>query len=183
MKPGFQKGRIVSWKDERGFGFIKPDHGSPEVFLHISALTAIVRRPRVGDRILYKITTERDGKIRATQASIQGVTRRSVSARRKPRKHGVFNTFMRILIVGIISLVIIELDYAFAPSRSASLIASITKPECIVEGNISYNGGRKLYHIPGMEDYQNTKIDSFEGERWFCSEEEAIANGWRKAPR
>lgn len=99
---------------------------------------------------------------------------------------------INILIVGVISWLIIK----FNPSHFSSLMKfaqsdfsaststkSITKPECIVKGNISYNGGKRLYHIPGMEDYQNTRIDSNKGERWFCSEEEAIANGWQKAPR
>lgn len=28
-----------------------------------------------------------------------------------------------------------------------------------------------------------TAIDLTYGERWFCTEEEAIRNGWNKAPR
>ena len=54
---------------------------------------------------------------------------------------------------------------------------------CAVKGNISVNSGRKLYHIPGMEDYEITTINESQGERWFCSESEAIDNGWVKAPR
>jgi hypothetical protein len=34
-----------------------------------------------------------------------------------------------------------------------------------------------------MEDYENTIIDPMKGEKWFCTESEAIANGWKKAPR
>lgn len=44
------------------------------------------------------------------------------------------------------------------------------------------NSGNKLYHLPGMEDYENTVIDPSKEEKWFCTEAEAIANGWRKAP-
>ncbi|WP_442785781.1 sunset domain-containing protein [Leptolyngbya sp. Heron Island J] len=43
--------------------------------------------------------------------------------------------------------------------------------------------GNKIYHLPGMEDYESTVIDLTKGERWLCTESEAIANGWRKAPR
>ena len=56
------------------------------------------------------------------------------------------------------------------------------KPSCNIKGNISWNNDEKLYHIPGMKDYEITKI-SRTGERWFCTESEAIASGWKKAPR
>lgn len=56
------------------------------------------------------------------------------------------------------------------------------KPGCNIKGNISIDTGNKLYHIPGMKDYEITKI-SRTGERWFCTESEAIASGWKKAPR
>jgi hypothetical protein len=60
-------------------------------------------------------------------------------------------------------------------------------PNCPIKGNISHtsrgeNTGRRLYHLPGMQDYEDTVIDLSRGERWFCSEAEAIAAGWTKAP-
>jgi len=55
------------------------------------------------------------------------------------------------------------------------------KTGCDVKGNISFNSGEKIYHIPGPNFYYDTKISPEYGERWFCTEQEAIANGWRKA--
>ena len=53
---------------------------------------------------------------------------------------------------------------------------------CNIKGNINSKGD-KIYHVPGgMSSYGATKIDESKGERWFCSEEEAQAAGWR-APR
>lgn len=60
---------------------------------------------------------------------------------------------------------------------------SPTQAACVIKGNISWETGNRLYHVPGMEDYEITKIDPLKGERWFCTEDEAIKNGWRKAPR
>ena len=51
---------------------------------------------------------------------------------------------------------------------------------CNIKGNIS-SSGEKIYHLPGCGSYAKTKIDESRGERWFCSEEEAQAAGWRKA--
>ena len=49
---------------------------------------------------------------------------------------------------------------------------------CLIKGNIS-SKGEKIYHPPGVSGYGQTKIDESKGERWFCSEEEARAAGWR----
>jgi len=51
---------------------------------------------------------------------------------------------------------------------------------CNVKGNISKKGER-IYHVPGQRYYDRTRISPGEGERWFCSEDEARASGWRKA--
>jgi hypothetical protein len=34
-----------------------------------------------------------------------------------------------------------------------------------------------------MVDYDKTRISPNKGERWFCSEDEARAAGWRRARR
>lgn len=52
---------------------------------------------------------------------------------------------------------------------------------CIIKGNISFETGERIYHVPGQEYYEATRINLAQGEMWFCSEEEAIAAGWRKA--
>lgn len=58
--------------------------------------------------------------------------------------------------------------------------AETTAPEgCAIKGNISRNG--HIYHLPWMDWYDKVKIDEERGERWFCSESEALAAGWRAA--
>ncbi|HEY7687095.1 MAG TPA: thermonuclease family protein [Dongiaceae bacterium] len=52
--------------------------------------------------------------------------------------------------------------------------------ECSIKGNISQRGER-IYHMPGQLNYADTRIDPARGERWFCTETEARAAGWRKA--
>jgi endonuclease YncB( thermonuclease family) len=51
---------------------------------------------------------------------------------------------------------------------------------CSIKGNIS-SSGEKIYHLPGQRYYEQTVIDPNKGERWFCTEQEATANGWRKS--
>lgn len=48
---------------------------------------------------------------------------------------------------------------------------------CPIKGNISRNG--QIYHAPWSPWYKRTKINLKKGERWFCSEADAVAAGWR----
>jgi endonuclease YncB( thermonuclease family) len=50
--------------------------------------------------------------------------------------------------------------------------------DCAIKGNVSA-GGRRIYHVPGSRAYARTRIDPEKGERWFCSEVEARAAGFR----
>ena len=59
---------------------------------------------------------------------------------------------------------------------------NLDKRKCYIKGNIS-SKGQKIYHIPGNLNYEMTKINENKGERWFCSEEEAKMNGWRKSKK
>jgi hypothetical protein len=54
---------------------------------------------------------------------------------------------------------------------------------CRIKGNISFERGERIYHAPGGEYYSRTRIDTAKGERWFCSEAEARAAGWRRSRR
>ncbi len=178
MKPVSKKGQLKKWIDDRGFGFIKPDEGGKDVFLHISAVKRASRRPQVGDTIFYEQITEPDGKIRATKAAIQGVTLPYQPKQRKKTKRQYLTG-----VIGItISIAIVFVVEQLSSRNSPSPVTSVTEPECKIKGNISWNNGKKLYHLPGMEDYKSTQIDFDRGERWFCTESEAINAGWQKAP-
>lgn len=61
--------------------------------------------------------------------------------------------------------------------------AKDTAPDgCLIKGNVSASGNR-IYHVPGSRSYDETRIDTRAGERWFCTEADAKAAGWRRADR
>ena len=241
MKTASCEGQLVKWKDDRGFGFIKPNGNNKEIFLHISALKGANRRPKVGDIILYEQIINKDGKISAANASIQGVLSQNiikpqrtksqyVTAKQKTnqkRSLQIGGSILGIAAFGILaifsnlnlfnrsvsnpSLPNATISKPIIPNPSLpnptilkpSILdssppnptipnpslpnATISKPiissECNIKGNISVSSGAKFYHIQGMPEYEITRIDTSKGERFFCSESEAIANGWSKAPR
>ena len=55
------------------------------------------------------------------------------------------------------------------------------KGSCVIKGNIGH--GKKTYYMPFHYAYSLVKIDEAKGERWFCTEDEAIAAGWQRSLR
>ena len=53
-------GTVKFYNDQKGFGFIQPDDGGKDVFVHATALErAGMRSLREGDKISYEIETDR----------------------------------------------------------------------------------------------------------------------------
>jgi micrococcal nuclease len=69
-----------------------------------------------------------------------------------------------------------------APLVSSGSSPSDTCANPTIKGNISSEGER-IYHVPGGQFYAVTKISTAKGERWFCTEEQARAAGWRASER
>ncbi len=62
----------------------------------------------------------------------------------------------------------------------AAAAASTEAPAgCAIKGNVSESV--RIYHMPWSPWYQKVKIETGKGERWFCSEAEAAAAGFRAA--
>jgi len=60
-----ETGVVKKWLSERAFGFVKPDLGGVDIFVHLDAWHCD-DEPKVGDRVAYEIATDaRSGKPRA----------------------------------------------------------------------------------------------------------------------
>ena len=71
------QGRITTWNDDKGFGFITPNGGGERVFVHISALSSRQRRPQGNELVTYECVT--DGKGRAQAKAVAFVGERAVA--------------------------------------------------------------------------------------------------------
>jgi len=80
------KGQLKSWKDDKGFGFIQSSELNQDTFIHISALKAMRRKPKVGDFIYFEVEKQANGKIKAINCRIEGVAAKSIP-RHRPRVH------------------------------------------------------------------------------------------------
>ncbi len=72
--PRWQRGRLVLWNDDKGFGFVRPDQGGEDFFIHITAFRrGTARRPAIGDHVHYQIAQEVRAKKRIAYAVLEGV--------------------------------------------------------------------------------------------------------------
>jgi hypothetical protein len=76
---------------------------------------------------------------------------------------------------------------AFSSNQRAKAIAQpvsaagALSQDCLIKGNVNREGER-IYHLPGGLNYAKVNIAA-PGKRWFCTEAEAEAAGWRPAKR
>lgn len=66
------QGRIAKWKDDRGFGFITPNGGGKEVFVHIKSFSNGQRRPVGNEVVTYELRTDAKGRAQAANVAFAG---------------------------------------------------------------------------------------------------------------
>ncbi len=66
-------GTVKWFNATKGFGFIQPDNGGKDVFLHISALErAGLREIADGQKVTFELESGRDGRTSAAQIALVG---------------------------------------------------------------------------------------------------------------
>ena len=66
------KGKITSWNDEKGFGFITPIAGGKRVFIHIKAFNNSNRRPDINQLVTYALSSDKQDRPCAANATLAG---------------------------------------------------------------------------------------------------------------
>ena len=81
------------------------------------------------------------------------------------------------IVLGATSVPVSAQAELLAPASAAAA----PSPSCIIKGNLNRKGER-IYFRPGQLDYARVDM-SKPGKRWFCTEQDAEAAGWRPAAR
>jgi len=69
--PREQIGSVVTYFEDKGYGFLRPDDGGRDVFFHVSRLTEgdpTTLKP--GTRVLYELGMDRTGKLAASSVRL-----------------------------------------------------------------------------------------------------------------
>jgi uncharacterized membrane protein YsdA (DUF1294 family)/cold shock CspA family protein len=97
------KGKLVSWHDEKAFGFILPFDSSTQIFIHKSAFSNKARNPEVNDVITYSISSDKQGRRCAAEATYSGEKPLSRKVR-KMNKISLYVSLGFLLLLGIASM-------------------------------------------------------------------------------
>jgi hypothetical protein len=111
----------------------------------------------------YRLLAQADG-----GAGGETTARGARNYRRASNRHGYSHSIFPITLAVVL--------FGFAALEFGPLLVG-----CGIKGNISVRTGERIYHLPGQKYYFMTRINWLRGERWFCSEADARAAGWRKA--
>ena len=69
--PSAETGSVVTYFEEKGFGFLRPDNGGRDVFFHISRLNEGQASDLVpGTKVIYELGMDRAGKMAASSVRV-----------------------------------------------------------------------------------------------------------------
>lgn len=77
------KGKITSWKNDKGFGFITPDDQSENIFFHISSVKQASRKPEIGDTVVFEVLKDSKGRFKASHVLLEGASLANLGATKK----------------------------------------------------------------------------------------------------
>ena len=123
-------GTLKNWHAERGFGFVAPDEGEQDIFVHISAFARDGRQPTVGERLTFEVQPDRNGKrsaVRVRRAGDAAPSPRAVQRhpRRSDRREREGTGLFGRLISGLVLMGIAGLGYVAYDKRSARFDAPL----------------------------------------------------------
>lgn len=120
-------GDVVRWDNDRGFGFIAPDDGGSNVFVHVSDLAPGSPRPHVGDRVDFSLERDDRGRMHAARVTVHGVVDAGVEpARRRPQRWSVVEMLAVLGFAVMLATGVLLYDMSIAIPLIVVLISLVT---------------------------------------------------------
>lgn len=136
MEKNKNTGTLVRWNDSKGFGFIKTEQDSQDIFIHITELKHMKRRPVINDTIHFETETGSDGRNKAVNANIKGVDSNQQSAKEPEKANPKSNpsSFPKLVFI-MVFMLLLAYGYKYFTENSSdtsdtqSVITVPTKPD------------------------------------------------------
>ena len=106
------KGKLIKWNNEKAFGFILPNGGGDQVFIHKTAFSNRHRLPQINDTITFSIAKDKQGRYCANEATFLG-------EKMKKKQTNNINKFSIYLSITFLCLVIIASMMNYIPINLA----------------------------------------------------------------
>lgn len=123
-------GKLQSWNDDRGFGFIAPRDGGREIFVHVSAFPRDGSRPTVGETLVYEPGQGKDGKPQAVRVYRQAFGKPAdypTPPRRRTGRQSTLGGLLALLLVVALG----AYGYKTFQNRTARMPARAAAPQLV----------------------------------------------------
>jgi cold shock CspA family protein len=160
------KGKITFWKGNKGYGFITPDSGEKQVFVHINEFADKNQRPRINQLVSFSLSTDKQGRPCAVN-----VTRPGEQAPKMIKGGNSSWSFKSVALLVVVIIIAAALAYSkYEKSRSGPVMPfkasnpspSISKPP----SNFSCDGRTHCSDMTScaeakffIQNCPNTKMD------------------------
>ena len=96
------QGTIIKWHDDKGYGFVRARSDSKDVFLHISDIHRLNKRPEINELISYELMKDERGRLRATHVAYQTQSATVRNIEQPTRLNSTFLVFILIFFTLVI---------------------------------------------------------------------------------
>ncbi len=94
------QGKVTNWKDDQGFGFITPNGGGKQVFVHIKSFPNRQQRPVSNEIVTYELKTDVNGRLNAESVRFLGERMQSVTASERSKPLPILTAAFLVFVVG-----------------------------------------------------------------------------------
>ncbi|AGH43300.1 cold shock and DUF1294 domain-containing protein [Paraglaciecola psychrophila] len=96
------KGKLIKWNVDKAFGFIQPNAGGADIFIHKSALFNRKRTPQINDIITFSMNKGKDGRCCASDATFSGEKLKNFQSK-KNTSLSAFSSYLSLLFLAAIT--------------------------------------------------------------------------------
>jgi cold shock CspA family protein len=143
------QGKIISWNEGRGFGFIQWNGGNDKVFAHISSFAERQRKPSVGDIVTYEVTKDERGRTRAKKVAFISATNTKTTAKTSPAF-----TLGRFATIGLIAALSIGAYLQYKPQEAFTSHVLSANPPTVIETTFRCEGKTRCSQMSSCEEAQ-----------------------------
>lgn len=160
------EGRLKTWNEDKGFGFITPLNGGQDIFVHVSNFPKAGGKPRLGETLNFNVALNEEGKKKAINVQRPGVSQRISTPARKLHVRRNSSFLGRLASVALIAALAFGIYQTVAPriksvpsagadqvaSRPASPSTLAATPAATPSANYSCDGRRFCSQMTSCEE-------------------------------